>query len=229
AHWLCDGLPKVAEMNEELDKYTLLLPPYFKTNSLYLDTLSFFKIQKTEYLKEETLTTAPDLYVASHLASTGNFNPKNIKKLRDIVLPQITEPLVKNEYIYISRAKTNKRFVENENQITNYLTENNFKIIYSEEYSFKEQLQIVYNAKVVVTIHGAALALTMFMKKGTHVLEFRKNKDTINNMYYSLCQAAGINYSYLFCESKEISEVGNNFNLIVDPKELKIALDKIRQ
>ena len=227
AHWLCDGLTRMAEINAELKDYTVLIPEYFKREKLYLDTLSFFNIKDIEYLKENTITTVPNLFIPSPVAPTGIFIPENIKKLRNIVIPQIPKSTNGPEYIYISRNKSSRRFVENESEIVHLLSEKNFRVIYSEEYSFKEQIQLIKDAKIVVSIHGAALSLAMFMQEGAHILEFRKKNDKINNMYYSLCNAAGVNYSYLFCDVREISETGNNFNLIVDPDELKSVLEFI--
>lgn len=228
AHWLCDGLPKLAELNNDLKAYTALFPWYFKDNHFYRDTLSFFNLNAVHYLEQDSLTTVPNLYIPSHLATTGNFNPKNIHRLREIILPQISLPENRKEYIYISRAKTKRRFVENEDEVTRLLLKNNFTIVYTEEYSFKDQLELIHGAKIVVSIHGAALALAMFMQESAHLLEFRREHDTINNMYYSLCNAAGINYSYLFCKTTQVSHTGNNFNLHINIQELEQAIANIK-
>ena len=227
AHWLCDGLTRIAELNDELKNYTALLPAYFKHEPLYLDSLQYFKITKMAYLEDDTLAKVPKLYVPSHIAGTGNFNPENLRKLRAIVLPQLKPVSKPVEKIYISRAKSSRRFVTNEQQLCDFLKERGFVILYFEEYTFQEQLDLISNAKVVISTHGAALALIMFMKEGTHVLEFRKDSDRHNNMYYSLCDAVNVNYHYLRCAATEIDERANNFDLEVRMDELREVVEPV--
>lgn len=225
AHWLCDGLTRIAEMNDELIDYVALFPAYFKNEKLYLESLRFFKFDKIEYLPDNTFTKISELYIPSHIAGTGNFHPKNIQKLRHIILSQLPQSAKKIDYIYISRAKSSRRHVENEKEVGVYLKQQNFETIYFEDHTFQEQIQLISQAKLVVSIHGAALALIMFMKKNSSVLEFRKKTDTINNMYFSLANAVDLNYYYLNCDYKAIADNANNFNLVIDLQELKQTID----
>lgn len=227
AHWLCDGLTRIAELNDELKEYTALLPAYFKYEKLYLDSLQYFKISKIAYLEDNTLARVPKLYIPSHIAGTGNFNPKNLRKLRAIVLPQIKPVSKPVDRIYISRAKSSRRFVTNEQELCHFLEGHGFTILYFEDYSFGEQLDLISHAEVVISTHGAALALIMFMKEGAHVLEFRKSSDRHNNMYYSLCDAVNVNYHYLRCAATEIDEHANNFDLEVSLDELQAVVEPI--
>lgn len=224
AHWLCDGMTRIAELNGELKNYTVIFPDYFKEQKIYSETLSFFKFGEIDYLPKESFTKIPELYIPSYIAGTGNFNPKNLEKLRSIILPQIQAVKNSDDFIYISRAKSQKRHIENEKEVVTYLKELNFRIIYCEDYSFQEQVQIMNNAKLVVSIHGAALALLMFMEKGSSVLEFRKKGDAINNMYYSLADAVDLKYYYLNCNYTNIANNANNFDLNVDMGSLKQTL-----
>jgi capsular polysaccharide biosynthesis protein len=224
AHWLCDGLTRIAELNSSMNSYTVLLPEYFKKEPLYLESLSFFNITKIEYLKDDSLTKVPNLYVPSHICGTGNFNPANLKKLRDIILPQIKSGNLLGEFIYISRAKSNRRFVENEDEVIGLLKQYGFMIVYMEEHSFTKQIEIISQAKIVMSIHGAALSLSMFMREQSVLFEFRNKNDDCNNMYYCLASAINVNYYYLLCDSKIISENANSFNLSIDIAELEQEL-----
>ena len=84
AHWLCDGLTRIAEVNDTLDEYTVLIPEYFKDEKMYLESLSFFNVKKIVFLKSNIFTTVPNLYLPSHICETGNFNIENLKKLKNI-------------------------------------------------------------------------------------------------------------------------------------------------
>ena len=227
AHWLCDGLTRIAEVNDILNEYTVLVPEYFKHEKMYLESLSFFNIKKIEFLKSNAFTLVPNLYFPSHICETGNFNVENLKKLKNIVLTKINKNPFNQKFIYVSRAKANRRFIQNEQETCNLLKKYNFDIIYLEDYSFTEQVQIISQAKMVVSIHGAALSLIMFMKEGSDIMEIRNENDNINNMYYYLANASNINYYYLLCQPIMFSKSANNFNLIVDIPYLENELKQI--
>lgn len=220
AHWLCDGLTRIAETNDFIDRYIVLLPEYFKDEALYLESLSFFNIKEIEYLQKNTISKIQNLYVPSHICGTGNFNPENLKKTRDIILPQLNTNNFNDEYIYISRGKSKRRFIENEKEVVSLMEKHDFKIIFMEDYLLSQQIQIISQAKIVISIHGAALSLIMFMKEKSIVLELRSKNDNINNMFFNLACAVNVNYYYLLCNFKNISEYANNFNLVVDILEL---------
>ena len=93
-----------------------------------------------------------------------------------------------------------------------------------EDHSFVEQVRIISSAKTVISIHGAALTLAMFMTEGGNMIEFRKKDDGINNMYYLLANAVGLNYYYMLCDYSHVSENANNFNLEVDLPTLQKLL-----
>jgi capsular polysaccharide biosynthesis protein len=227
AHWLCDSLTRIAEVNDELDQYTAVFPDYFNREKLYHQTLAFFNFGRIVYLGDHDLTRIPELYVPSHIASTGVFRSENIQKLRQIVLPQV-KPVKKTfDHIYISRARSTRRYVENEDEVCAYLRTLEFEVLYFEDYSFAEQVALIHQAKTVVSIHGAALALIMFMKDNSNVLEFRKKDDASNNMYYYLSNAAHVNYNYLRCDYTEVAANANSFNLRVDLESLRQTMERM--
>lgn len=221
AHWLCDGLTRLAEINDLLEEYTVIVPPYFKTQKIYSDSLKFFKITSLHYLEENSLTYFKELYFPSHIGDTGNFHPENLTKLKNIVIPKINLKNTTAKNIYISRAKAQRRFIKNEAEVTVLLAKYNFEIYCLEDYSLAEQIAIINSASNIVSIHGAALALLMFATEGSSVMELRSNTDAINNMYYFLANASKLNYYYLGCESILKTNAGNNFDLSVNLNELE--------
>ena len=58
----------------------------------------------------------------------------------------------------------------NENDIKKYLSSIGFLIIKPENYTFFEQIKIFSNAKYIVGLHGAAMMMLSFCKKGTKIL-----------------------------------------------------------
>lgn len=227
AHWLCDGLTRLAEMNGLLHEYTLIAPDYFKNEKIYAETLSYFNVSKIHYLEKNSITHFKELHLVTQIAETGNFRPENIDKLRNIILPKVKSKKVTSPNIYISRAKASRRFVLNEGEVINALKKFDFEIVYLEDHSFDDQLAIINRASQIVSIHGAALSMLMFASKNCRVLELRDKNENINNMYYQLCCCCNLNYYYLGCESFKNSETANNFDIKVNIQYLEKWLTKM--
>jgi len=221
AHWICDGLTRLVEINDELTEYTLIVPAYFKEEKIYTDSLALFNISSIHYLEKDTLTHFKELYFISHIGETGNFQPSNLDKLRSIVTTKLNLPASAKKNIYISRAKAKRRFIKNENKVLEVLAKYNFEIFYLEDHTFIEQIKIVNSAANIISIHGAALALLMFAAESTSVLELRSEDDKTNNMYYILANARKLNYYYLNCKSIFKTNTGNNFDLVVSITEFE--------
>lgn len=223
-HWISDGLSKLIELKNDLDNYTLIVPEYFKNEKIYIDTIAFFNIKNRYYIKPNTSLKVEKLVVSDFIAPSGDFHPENAIKLRDFIWQNCidkNESVSANNRIYISRSKASRRFLINEKEVESLLKEYNFQIINMEDYSFREQVNIAYNARLLVSMHGAALTHIRFMKPESCVLEFRKENDSKNNCYFSLADAMKVNYYYQFCKCHEISNVANNFDLTADLNELR--------
>src|SRR5437763_488443 len=54
-HWIADGLTRLVELKDIIKEYTVIVPEYFKEESLYTDTLSFFDIKKAIYLPNNSI------------------------------------------------------------------------------------------------------------------------------------------------------------------------------
>lgn len=222
AHWICDGLTRLAEMNDSLGGYTLIAPYYFKEQALYAQTLSFFNVGDIHYLPQNSRTYFDELHFPMAIGDTGNFHPANVAKLKQIFQQRIAIPAGgKKRNIYISRQKAKRRHVENEQEITAILPKYQFETVYLEEHSFDEQARIICSAANIVSIHGAALSMLLFAPEGASVLELRNCSDDINNMYFQLSNACGLNYYYLNCRGSERSKTANDFDLLVDLAEFE--------
>ncbi len=222
-HWFGDGMTRLVEMKEQLHDYTLLLPEYFKTQDIYRETLKHFDVKKVFYIPSNSCARVKNLYVASFIAPSGQFHPQNISKLSNFLLKQynITADDSFPSLVYISRKKADRRFVVNEAEVIDFVERFGFTTICMEDYTLEEQIKMIHNAKCVISIHGAALTHIMFMRPGSMVMEFRKENDRINNVYFNLANAVGINYFYQLCKSDEIKQNANRFNLHVNPLKLE--------
>lgn len=64
----------------------------------------------------------------------------------------------------------------NERFLTKKLKDLDFEIIYAEELSFREQVELFVNCKMLVAIHGAGLTNSMFCTSEAKILEIFPKK-----------------------------------------------------
>lgn len=220
-HWLTDALPRLVALKSKLEDHKVLLPQSYKkyqfveqsldminVSYVYFDAFKFHKIDK--------------LLLPEHTASPGNYNESLILQLRDWFVDVKKKP---NRVIYISRKKAEKRFVLNEHEIEALLDLYNIEIHCFEDYDFKDQVRLMSETKLLISLHGAGLTNMIFMPSGGKVLEFRKEDDKKNNCFFSLASALGVGYYYL--KGKSDSENLNEFNVSIDRIEFENLLKEI--
>lgn len=222
-HWLCDALPRLESVKEKAKDCVLLLPENFKYTYIH-ESLKAFEFKDICIMPLNAYVRCKRLISPEQITTSGEIHPQNFKALRktllDYYLPLFTKKYT-NPNIYISRNKANHRKVLNEVELLPILTENKFELVYFEDMSFVEQLECCYNARNIVSIHGANLSNIIFMQAGGNVLEFRKDHDAENNYFYSIADSVGCNYYYQNCETLDRIPGKNYFDLIVEIEQFK--------
>ena len=222
-HWICEALPRILLIEERLssENIVLLLPERFRNSSFYTATLNAFRNIAFEWISENDILKCTNLLVPGRVAPSGSNNPEYIKQVQKRMLEHFGNTLHPYKNIYVSRKRTKRRKVLNEDKVIEMLQRFDFEIICFEDFSFEGQVNIMQKTKNCISIHGANLTNTIFMNEGSNVLEFRMKNDSENNYYYALATACGVNYFYQTCEFKMFSTDGNDFNLKVDLLELE--------
>jgi capsular polysaccharide biosynthesis protein len=202
-HWLCDFLPRLALMEEHLKTAALLLPqnhdyPYVR------ESLTAFGIHNVLWFSEDEYVHCHQALVPGYVAPSGDINPGITLKIRtrfmDHYKPQ-QDNQAHPQNIYVSRAKAKGRFVQNEEEVVKLLAAYGFKTVYFEDHTFAEQVNLAFNCKNLVGLHGANLTNILFMQPKANVLELRIKGDDQRNYYFSLASACDLHYFYLPCET----------------------------
>lgn len=220
-HWMTDALPRLFVIQSELNNATLLLPGSYQGIEYIQSSLKPFPIQKLEFVHRSSLCRS--LKIPSHTAPTGNYNEEIIRSLRKTYTDFYRDANSEFKYdkVYISRGKAQKRKISNEEECISILEEFGFGILYFEDYSFEQQVQIILNTKYLVSNHGAGLTNMLFMKAGGSILELRRTGDSQNNCYFALASALQLNYFYQLCNTEKSEEDSHTANLIVDCGKLR--------
>jgi capsular polysaccharide biosynthesis protein len=228
-HWMTDALPRLFVIQSELDNATLLLPRAYQGIEYIQSSLKPFPIQKLEFVHKSSLCKS--LKIPSHTAPTGNYNEEIIRSLRETYAGFYRDANSEFQYdkVYISRGKSQKRKISNEEECISVLEEFGFITLYFEDYSFEQQVKIISGTKYLISNHGAGLTNMLFMKAGGSILELRRTGDSQNNCYFALASALHLNYFYQLCNAETPEEDSHTANLVVDcgklRKNLKHMLD----
>jgi hypothetical protein len=230
-HWMADALPRLASIKQAAKDFILLLPENYNYPYIH-DSLKAFDIKGIFKLPVNTYVQCPRLIVPEHVTVSGAIRPENILEVRKTILSYYAADLKKSVHtpnIYVSRSKALYRKVLNEEALLPILHKYNFKVVFFEDMSFAEQVACCYQAKNVVSIHGANLTNTVFMQAGGNVLEFRKEKDADNHYFYAIADSVGCNYYYQTCEAVDKKPGYNFFDLTVDAQLFETNLKLMLQ
>jgi len=174
------------------------------------------------YMDERRIFLVDKLYYPSLTAPSGNYNPLYLRRIRNSILDHFenyNEVPQKVTKIYISRKKSLKRKIVNEPEVEDAVKEFGYASYCFEDFSWRQQLAIMRNARSLISNHGAGLTNMMFMMPTSSVFEFRRKGDSNNNCYFSMASVFEHRYYYQECAS--LGEDTFGADLIVDLIELR--------
>lgn len=215
-HWMVDSLPRLLLVEKELkDKnYSLLLPD--TCSKFIFETLTCFDIGKITLIKKGTYFHSQQLLLPYYTVGSGRIHPEYTSMIRRRFLEKIPASSTKSR-VYISRNKQKARRVYNENEVINVLTPLGFEIVYFEDLTLIQQIELAKGIEIAVSSHGANMTNTMFMPNNSKVLELIR-EDEPNFCYWALATVTNKKYYYQLCKV-----VGND-HLLVDVKQFRLNL-----
>jgi len=230
-HWITEICPRLWIANEHVESsIPLLVPQYFIDRWSFAH--SFLKPFKREII---TFKESEVLYVDSltFIGQTGgflNFQPLSIRSstqcLKDFYSKTNTIHDENNLKIYISRNKSGRRTIINENEILPLLDQHGFKMVYTEDLSLEEQIQMFSRATHLLSIHGAGLSNLVFMPPKSKVIEIRHEEPHhVLNCFYTLAHTFDMEYYYVFGKNKG-DTLANEFRQI--DKSIHVNVEMLR-
>jgi capsular polysaccharide biosynthesis protein len=220
-HWLTEVLPKLQFVDPAV--YRVALPadyPAFARHSL-----AIFKPREVLLVPARRAISAMDVTVVGNPVS-GQYVTNHLRWLTTTLKGSFGPAAEDMERVYITRGNARMRRVLNEDDVVGALTDYGFRVVDPMHLSFQEQVQGFGGCSVLVSLHGAALANSLFMPTGSRLLELYPAlpPDTggMNTCYWDLCRAIGVDYYYQFCEDgpSRDAEIGRR-DVIVDTDKLR--------
>jgi capsular polysaccharide biosynthesis protein len=140
-----------------------------------------------------------------------------------------------NKRIYISRADATKRRVNNEQEVTELLSNYGFESYTLEAMTVAEQVELFASSEAIIAPHGANMGNLIFCNSGTKVIEIF-NPYYTPSMYYGLARKMNCVYRAIFSENHGFIipgettipfEVAQSINIDVNLQKLKSTIDEM--
>ena len=222
-HWFLDCLPRLFVLVQTVkEPLTLIananMPPF------QYDTLNFllkdYPNIDVAYIRKNEKWECENILMPSFVANNvSGYLPKEVSSFlrANILKGYRIEP--KNPYlkIYISRSRATKRRIKNETDLLPVLEKHGFEIVRPEELSYREQVQLFAECRVIAGPHGAGFTNTFFAQKAT-VLELHP-ATAVKPHYFLLSK--GLDFDYHFLIGSEADEK-LDFEIPVEALERKL-------
>jgi hypothetical protein len=194
-HWMIDILPRlapIARLGIEADYYLIdCLSSFQQTVLTALGIKRGQLIQPhCRLLLEADQLIVPSLPTPACIRELGQMLAEGLGVFRR----------QSNRRVYISRRKTGRRTIENEDELEALLHSCGFETHYMETYPLATQAQLLADAEIVVAPHGAGLANLLFARPGTHVIEIVPAGRYNATCYPEKSRIFGLHHQLIFAE-----------------------------
>jgi hypothetical protein len=232
-HWLTEALPRAYLLKKSYPDAIPLLPGEYKK---YEDSLSALGFDEVCYYPNGSNI------IVDNLVHTGN------PPVHAYICPRLlidVSRAIKSYYglalegkafrlVYLSRQRARGRKVMNETEVIDLVHSLGGEVLHAEELTFAEQVSLMAETALLVSIHGAGLTNSIFMPRGSSVIEILPYKNGIADYnwtrfsvkheicYQLLADTFGLGYSFLECSHNAgPCESTHMADIDVDTKELE--------
>ena len=226
--WLTETLARLEFVRDKLDEgWPLVLPDHYLVVDFVKTTLSLFGIDNLLPVPLGHNHILREVHIPTRTAGIHHFNPELIRRVGERFRASgVIAPMAIGDKIHISRRKARIRRFINQDEVEAVFDQFGYTTVCMEDYSFRDQVGMLTQARVLASIHGAGLANMLMMRPGSTVFEMRMRGD-FNSSFFNLASACGHPYYYQSCkpEHPELNEQKNNF--IADIDLLRQNLERI--
>jgi capsular polysaccharide biosynthesis protein len=221
-HWLADSLTRLYAVRERARDVTLLLPHLHASLGFVKPSLAPFGLRDVRFVGADETLLCERLVVPMHTAPSGHYDEEILGGVRRLLLEAYgaRDGKGEGERLYVSRGRALKRRIANEDEVVRVVRGFGFRVVYAEDHTFEEQVGMASGARFFVSNHGAGLTNMLFLREGGRVLELRHQTDNVNNCYFTMASALGLEYFYQTCPSDDPAQDPHYANLRVDPDAL---------
>ena len=229
--WVTTCLPRLIKIHSKFPHAKLIFPAEWQKISFVRDSLKLFPELQIEVLEAETHAFVKHFVHAETRAWTSYFYPEDLILTRNFLKKH--KSLKEDKYncsrLYISRARARRRKIQNEDELISVLTEQGFKVVYWEDYSFFEQVALARQASVLIGLHGAGLTNVHFMREGSTVFELNIKVDPslLRVPFWRMSGLLELNYFVQHCDRTNNYNAPYDDDVVVCLTTFKAILNKV--
>lgn len=211
-HWLTESLPRALLVRNAFPDATILLPP--AEHDKFAGTLLAVGVMHVSRFPEGSnvlvdcpvVTDCPRIFATTH-PRLLNAVRNELRRFFGAFDPYST----RGRFVYVTRRGSRGRRVSNESSVIELLVRYGFEVHDFDDTSFADQVRLMSECEIFVSIHGAALTNMLFMNPGGTVLEllpirkplvdysFTRNSFRHDACYLRLATAFNLDYRFLLC------------------------------
>jgi len=222
SHWLTAHLPKLCLLREQGRLDDVILPE--KLKPAMESSLKMMGLEPSQFRTFDP--SRPLLVEELTILGTDRFRPELLRPVREAVARSV-EAGAPTRRIYISRSRARFRRLLNEEEIWPLFENEGFERVYMEEMSFREQVRLMRETKVLAAPHGAGLTNMMFCPEGAHIVEIAC-LGFPNPNFYAVASAMGHVYSIISAQaSGDVPPLEQD--LVVQPSAVRSALKALAE
>jgi len=117
--------------------------------------------------------------------------------LRSVALNCTETTSLKTDLVYFSRSKLEAGVISDESRLEEVLKKNGYKIIHPEDFSVKEQIEIISSCKVLMGFVGSAFHTMVLCNSFPEKVVYLQRMKSLNSNFKEIDHHLGINSLYL--------------------------------
>jgi capsular polysaccharide biosynthesis protein len=221
-HWFAECLPRFIFSEHFQDGHVVILPKNMNKFSFVRETLDLLEI-KYEFFEEDQDYVISELILTSLIGRISEYRKELLFKVK-ARFDFLSLNKKANRKIYIRRKPGKARNILNEEDVLKVLYEHQVEPLYLDDFNLIDEIRLMYETCLLISIHGAGLTNMLFMQGQGNVIEFRNAEDggASTNGFFNLAAELGIGYYYL--TNKSTSPKTNHADFEIDIEKLKQVL-----
>lgn len=196
-HWMTEVLPKLAMLEQADIAYDYMYLPL--DHSYMKETIQLLGVDPAIIIEPHRLNNciqADELIVPS-LVSIFGYTPRFVIDFLQKKFIPLAQAMVDSskfgKKIFISRQKSARRKIKNENEVFALFERYGFLRYNLEDLSILEQVMLFHHAEFIAGEHGAGLTNIIFAQQDAHLIEiFQAREDAT---YWYLSQEVGLQHT----------------------------------
>ena len=222
-HWFFDSLPRLLLYKKF---YNISKKDYFLVQNLKHD----FQIESLKKLGIKNFINAYDIkHIKAKKIIAVKFHRGHsdvpqwcIDDLRKHILKRNIN-FKKKIKIFLDRSNISSKIrdIYNKKELIKYLIKNNFYIIDPAKLTLNKEIQLFYNASIVIGLYGAGLTNMIFCNKKSHIIELKSS--STDQLYENIAKKIGLKFFSLKCKKKNNSFSTRNFDGNINVDILKLS------